>query len=74
MSQAAEIPLMEILHQRHDNPLFGQPVSSGLADPFSLADEDGYFWLKGNLHCHTTFSDGRVPPQERGERLRCPGL
>ncbi|MFP6589763.1 MAG: CehA/McbA family metallohydrolase, partial [Candidatus Latescibacterota bacterium] len=33
--------------------------------PFALPDSDGYFWVKGNLHCHTTNSDGRVAPQER---------
>ena len=31
-------------------------------DPFGLKDEDGYFWLKGNLHSHTTNSDGAVEP------------
>lgn len=36
-----------------------------LVDPFALSDADGYTWAKGNLHCHTTNSDGRVPPQER---------
>lgn len=36
-----------------------------LVDPFALPDSDGYFWVKGNLHCHTTNSDGRVAPQER---------
>jgi predicted metal-dependent phosphoesterase TrpH len=36
-----------------------------LADPFSMPDADGYTWVKGNLHCHTTNSDGRVEPQER---------
>jgi len=25
---------------------------------------DGYSWLKGNLHTHTTFSDGVRPPEE----------
>ena len=65
MSQVAPATPMEILIQKHDNPLFGQPVASNLADPFSLSDEDGYFWLKGNLHCHTIFSDGRITPQER---------
>ncbi len=34
-------------------------------DPFGLKDEDGYFWLKGNLHSHTTNSDGAVEPQVR---------
>jgi len=37
----------------------------GLVDPFGLSDEDGYTWLKGNLHSHSTNSDGRVSPQER---------
>ena len=36
-----------------------------LTDPYTLSDSDGYFWVKGNLHCHTTNSDGRVAPQER---------
>lgn len=36
-----------------------------LIDPFSMPDEDGYIWLKGNLHAHTTNSDGRISPQER---------
>jgi hypothetical protein len=34
-------------------------------DPYTLKDEDGYFWLKGNLHSHTTNSDGQVEPQVR---------
>jgi hypothetical protein len=36
-----------------------------LVDPFALPDSDGYVWVKGNLHCHTTNSDGRVEPQQR---------
>ena len=36
-----------------------------LADPFALKSEDGYYWLRGNLHCHSTNSDGQVSPQER---------
>lgn len=36
-----------------------------LTSPFDLPDDDGYVWLKGNLHSHTTNSDGRVTPQER---------
>jgi hypothetical protein len=36
-----------------------------LINPFSLSDRDGYRWVKGNLHSHTTNSDGRVSPQER---------
>ncbi|MGA1198215.1 MAG: PHP domain-containing protein [Candidatus Latescibacterota bacterium] len=37
----------------------------GLVDPFALTDADGYMWLKGNLHSHSTNSDGKVSPQER---------
>ena len=36
-----------------------------LTSPFGLRDEDGYEWLKGNLHSHTTNSDGKPSPQER---------
>lgn len=36
-----------------------------LVNPFSLDSGDGYFWLKGNLHTHTTCSDGKVEPQQR---------
>ena len=36
-----------------------------LTDPFSLKDADGYEWVRGNLHSHTTNSDGRAEPQER---------
>ncbi len=35
-----------------------------LTSPFDLND-DGYVWLKGNLHSHTTNSDGKPEPQER---------
>ena len=38
---------------------------SPLVSPFTLSDDDGYIWVKGNLHSHTTNSDGRVGPQER---------
>lgn len=38
---------------------------NGLVNPFDLKSEDGYVWLKGNLHSHTTNSDGRPTPQER---------
>ena len=40
-------------------------TATKLISPFGLPDEDGYFWLKGNLHSHTTNSDGRAAPQER---------
>ena len=40
-------------------------TATKLISPFGLPDEDGYFWLKGNLHSHTTTSDGRAAPQER---------
>ena len=39
--------------------------TEGLVNPFQLTDEDGYSWVKGNLHSHTTNSDGRPSPQER---------
>ena len=38
--------------------------SNGLTSPFDIKDQ-GYFWLKGNLHSHTTNSDGKPSPQER---------
>ena len=38
---------------------------NNLINPFNLKDEEGYVWLKGNLHSHTTNSDGRATPQER---------
>ena len=38
---------------------------NGLVNPFALSDDDGYIWVKGNLHSHSTNSDGRVLPQER---------
>ena len=25
---------------------------------------DGFTWLRGNLHAHTTLSDGASPPEE----------
>ena len=40
-------------------------TANALANPFALGDDDGYFWLKGNLHSHTTNSDGKPSPQER---------
>ena len=42
-----------------------KPDDTTLIDPFSLKDEDGYFWVKGNLHSHTTNSDGQPSPQQR---------
>ena len=39
-------------------------TENALTDPFAL-NGDGCFWMKGNLHSHTTNSDGRVSPQER---------
>ena len=36
-----------------------------LTNPFALSTDDGYTWLKGNLHSHTTNSDGKATPQER---------
>lgn len=40
-------------------------VSSELVNPFTLKNDDGFFWAKGNLHSHTTNSDGKPSPQER---------
>ena len=37
----------------------------GLVSPYDLSSDDGYVWLKGNLHSHTTNSDGKPAPQER---------
>ena len=36
-----------------------------ITNPFSIPDSEGYTWLKGNLHSHTTTSDGQPSPQER---------
>ena len=36
-----------------------------LTSPFGLPEDEGYTWLKGNLHSHTTNSDGKPSPQER---------
>ena len=33
--------------------------------PFENPFESDGEWLKGNLHTHTTLSDGRLSPQER---------
>lgn len=40
-------------------------VGNNLVNPFTLDAADGYEWLKGNLHSHTTNSDGAPSPQER---------
>ena len=45
-------------------------ANGALVNPFELADDDGYEWLKGNLHSHTTNSDGKVDPQRREQMLR----
>ena len=42
-----------------------EAVQNNLVSPYDLSDDEGYFWLKGNLHSHTTNSDGRPSPQER---------
>ncbi|MEE2659323.1 MAG: CehA/McbA family metallohydrolase [Candidatus Latescibacterota bacterium] len=41
--------------------------SGTITNPYALSDNDGYFWVRGNLHSHTTNSDGRIAPQERVE-------
>ncbi|MDP6110440.1 MAG: CehA/McbA family metallohydrolase [Planctomycetota bacterium] len=38
---------------------------NSLANPFEFTADDGYFWMKGNLHSHSTNSDGKPSPQER---------
>lgn len=43
----------------------GGAIQSDLVNAFRLLDDDGYVWLKGNVHTHTTNSDGRVAPQDR---------
>ena len=40
-------------------------TESNLISPFDLSAEEGYKWVKGNLHTHTTNSDGKPRPQER---------
>ena len=40
-------------------------VTSDLVNPYELKDSDGYMWLKGSLHTHTTNSDGLEEPQDR---------
>jgi hypothetical protein len=42
-----------------------QDKEGQITNPFALKDADGYSWLKGNLHSHTTNSDGKAAPQER---------
>ncbi len=44
-----------------------------LIDPFTLSAADGYAWLKGNLHSHTTCSDGRLSPQQRADAYAANG-
>ena len=44
-----------------------------LQDPCVLAEADGYVWLKGNVHTHTTNSDGRASPQERVDQYAARG-
>ena len=44
-----------------------------LIDPFTLSPADGYAWLKGNLHSHTTCSDGRLSPQQRADAYAAHG-
>ena len=61
---------MEELIARHTNPYFERPLKNTLTDPFRLRQEDGYQWLKGNLHSHTTFSDGLIGPEQRRARIR----
>jgi len=39
--------------------------TGSITNPFALPDSEGYTWLKGNLHSHTTNSDGKAAPQDR---------
>ena len=48
-------------------------MQTSLVNPFGLPDADGYMWLKGNLHTHTTNSDGRVAPQARLDQYAAKG-
>ncbi|MDP7740776.1 MAG: CehA/McbA family metallohydrolase [Lentisphaeria bacterium] len=48
-------------------------MQTSLINPFGLHDADGYMWLKGNLHTHTTNSDGRVAPQARLDQYAAKG-
>ena len=65
MGRSKEASFMQDLVNRHANPKIENPVSNSLVNPYDLPEESGYFWLKGNLHCHTSNSDGRLSPQER---------
>jgi hypothetical protein len=42
-------------------------------NPFLLDDAAGYTWLKGNVHTHTTNSDGQATPQERVDQYAARG-
>ena len=48
-------------------------MTNDLINPFELHDADGYLWLKGNLHTHTTNSDGLVEPQARLDQYAAKG-
>lgn len=55
---------MQQLATRHSLDLERPPVINDLINPFALSDQDGYFWLKGNLHSHTSNSDGNLSPKD----------
>ena len=40
-------------------------TNGAITDPFALTTEQGYFWARGNLHSHSTNSDGKPSPQAR---------
>ena len=61
---------MKILRERHLPPPDRPEIKSRLQNPFALKGEDGYFWLKGNLHAHTTNSDGNKSPIELARMYR----
>ena len=35
-----------------------------------IRDRNGCIWYKGNLHTHTTLSDGRLTPEESAALLQ----
>ncbi|MGH2366679.1 MAG: PHP domain-containing protein [Chloroflexota bacterium] len=47
-------------------------LASTDGNPWALVGESGA-WFRGNLHCHTTESDGRLTPQETVDWFRAAG-
>ena len=61
---------MKTLVERHSLPPDRPELEDRLQNPFAPKSEEGYFWLKGNLHSHTTHSDGHKPPAELAKIYR----